>query len=498
MTYLAVDLGADSGRVMAGRLTDRGLQLSEVHRFPNVPVSVHGTLHWNILGIWHEIQEGLRKAAGLGEPVQGLGLDTWGCDFGLLDAQDRLLGNPVHYRDARTNGILEEAFRIRARDEIFACTGIQFIPLNTLYQLLALKRLSPQDLQMAASLLMIPDLLNFWLTGVKAAEFSIATTTQCFDPSTMDWSGELLAAFELPESLFQPIVHPGYTLGPLLPDLAAAVGLPAVPVTVPACHDTGSAVAAVPSSDPNAVWISSGTWSIMGVTVPDAVLHAKALAGNFTNEGGVERTFRFCKNIMGLWLIQECRRTWMRAGETYSYAELGAMVQANTRSPSIVDPDHEVFLAPGDMPLRLQTYCRASGQPVPETKQAILSCIVDSLALKYRWVLTRLEDALDRQLGTIHVVGGGSQHSALNQATADATGRPVVAGPAEATATGNILIQAVANGAMDSFGQMGTVSAESVSLEGFEPATASGQRAEWDASYQKLEQLVAHPVSIGA
>ena len=496
MTYLAVDLGADSGRVMAGRLTDGGLQLSEVHRFPNVPVSVHGTLHWNILGIWHEIKEGLRKAADLGEPVQGLGLDTWGCDFGLLDAQDRLLGNPVHYRDARTNGILEEAFRIQTRDEIFARTGIQFIPLNTLYQLLALKRRSPQDLRMAASLLMMPDLLNFWLTGVKAAEFSVATTTQCLDPSTMDWSGDLLEAFDLPERLFRPIVHPGHALGSLLPDLAEDLGLPDVPVTVPACHDTGSAVAAVPAADPDAVWISSGTWSIMGVTVPDAVLHAKALAGNFTNEGGVDRTFRFCKNIMGLWLIQECRRTWMRAGETHSYAELGAMVQADTRSPSIVDPDHEVFLAPGDMPLRIQSYCRASSQPVPETKPEILSCIIDSLALKYRWVLTRLEDSLDRRLGNIHVVGGGSRHTALNQATADATGRLVVAGPSEATATGNILIQAVANGEVASFGEMGAVSAESASLERFEPAGKTGQRAEWDASYRRLEHLVANPVSI--
>ena len=498
MTYLAIDLGADSGRIMAGRLTDGGLQLSEVHRFPNGPVGVHGTLHWNILGIWHEIQEGLRKAAGLGEPVLGLGLDTWGCDFGLLDVQDRLLGNPVHYRDARTNGMLEEAFHIQARDAIFARTGIQFIPLNTLYQLLALSRRSPQDLQAAASLLMIPDLLNFWLTGVKAAEFSVATTTQCFDPSTMAWSGELLAAFDLPERLFQPIVHPGHTLGPLLPDLADEVGLPAVPVTVPACHDTGSAVAAVPTSDPDAVWISSGTWSIMGVTVPDAVLHAKALTGNFTNEGGVDRTFRFCKNIMGLWLIQECRRTWMRAGETYSYAELGAMVRDGARSPSIVDPDHETFLAPGDMPLRIQTYCRASGQPVPETKQEILACIIDSLALKYRWVLTRLEDALDRRLGNIHVVGGGSRHSALNQATADATGRLVIAGPSEATATGNILIQAVANGELGSFGDMGAVSAASASLERFEPATTTGQSAAWDESYRKLEHLVANPAPLGA
>ena len=498
MNYLAFDLGADSGRAIVGSLTDRGLDLTEVHRFPNVPVRARDTLHWDVLRLWHEIKAGLRAAHVQSPDLTSIGLDTWGCDFALLDATDRLLGNPVHYRDARTTGLLEPVLDIMSAEDIFAQTGIQFLPLNSLIQLIALQRSYPEDLERAAALLTIPDLFNFWLTGRKVNEFSNATTTQCLNPRTLDWADGLLAAFAIPRAIFQEIVHPGTQLDTLHESVIRELDVAPLPVIAPACHDTGSAVAAIPASNPDCIWISSGTWSIMGVVVPEAILGTEALTHNFTNEGGVGRTFRFCKNIMGLWLLQECRRTWERQGTTYTYPELSALSQQVTRTASVIDPDHELFLAPGDMPARIQAFCTQTGQPVPDTVPSILRCITDSLALKYRWVLERMEETLHRELHPIHVVGGGSRNDVLNQATADATGRAVIAGPAEATATGNIMVQAVASGQIDSFREIGDVVRQSSRLKTFEPSLQASDRAYWDDRYAALQALVAQPPALSA
>lgn len=488
MNYLAFDLGADSGRAMLGRLTGDGLRLEEVHRFPNIPVRVRGTLHWDVLRLWHEVQEGLNRATQLEPGLASVGLDTWGCDFALLDESDRMIHTPVHYRDDRTAGVMDRALSEVPRARVFELSGAQFLPVNTLYQLLAVKEGAAEDISRARTFLTIPDLLNFWLTGRKVNEFTNATTTQCLDPRTMDWSADLLGDFGLPAEIFQEVVHPGAEVGRI--DLPQG---PDLRVIAPACHDTGSAVAAVPSERDGTVWISSGTWSIMGVVVQEAILSEAALRFSFANEGGVDRTYRFCKNIMGLWLIQECRRTWAAAGESLSYADLSALSQNEERAQAVLDPDHESFMAPGDMPGRIRAYCRATGQAVPETKGQILRCINDGLALKYRWVLQRLEETLDRTLSPIHIVGGGSQNEGLNQATADATDRTVVAGPVEATATGNIMVQAVASGEVSSFGEMGAVVRRTASTREFFPSTDGASRAYWNESYSKLLHLIDNP-----
>lgn len=493
MKYLAFDLGADSGRAMVGILTDQGLRLEEIHRFPNIPVMVRGTLHWDVLRLWGEIRTGLRMALQAHSDLSSLGLDTWGCDFALLDADGRMISNPVHYRDSRTRGLLEQTSGILSRRDMFAQTGIQFLPLNSLYQLYALQRAYPGDLIRAATFLTMPDLFNFWLTGHKVNEFSNATTTQCLNPHTMDWAHEVLAAFGLPTGIFGPIVHPGTDIGPVEGGLARELDIAAIPVIAPACHDTGSAVAAIPAGNSDYIWLSSGTWSIMGVVVPEAIVNDDALRHNFTNEGGIGRTFRFCKNIMGLWLLQECRRTWERQGSRFSYADLSALSAQADRAVAVVDPDHPDFLAPGDMPSRIRDYCRRTEQAVPQSRPELLRCITDSLALKYRWVLQRMEATLGRHLSPVHVVGGGSRNAVLNQAMADAMQRPVMAGPAEATATGNIMVQAVAQGAIPSFQAIGDVVRQSVAVRTFEPAATPGMQAYWDEHYTRMEALVEHP-----
>ena len=491
MKYLAFDLGADSGRAMLGTLSSSGLELEEIHRFPNIPVTVRGTLHWDVLRLWHEIQQGLQKAVQIGGVIQSLGLDTWGCDFALLDVYDRMMNIPVHYRDDRTIGVMQEAFEKVSPEHIFAQTGTQFIQVNTLFQLLAIQKQTPADLEQAKTFLTIPDLFNFWLTGQRVNEFSNATTTQCLNPRTMNWSLDLLNSVGLPSTMFQEIVHPGTEIGE-----TQVLNSPLMKVVAPACHDTGSAVAAVPAANADYIWISSGTWSIMGVVEPEAILGAKAFQHNFTNEGGIGRTYRFCKNIMGLWLLQECRRTWSGEGTEYSYAQLSEMSQQENRALAVVDPDHGCFLAPGDMPQRIQKYCMATGQSIPESRSEILRCITDSLALKYRWVLDRMEETLGRNLDPIHIVGGGSQNAGLNQATADATNRLVVAGPAEATATGNVMVQAVASGEIGSFQDIGNFVRESVSTRAFEPAQEQAVREYWEEKSQLLERLVANPPSL--
>ena len=491
-SFLAFDLGAESGRAVVGHLDGDGLRLEEVHRFPNGPVRVLDSLHWDVLRLWSEIKQGLALAAkAYGEGLASVGLDTWGVDFGLLAADDTLLGNPYHYRDSRTDGMMDEAFRLVPRAEIFERTGIQFMQLNSLYQLLAMAKAGAPALAAAETFLNMPDLFNFWLSGRKANEFTIATTSQCYDPRAGDWARDMLEALGIPSHIFgQPgtdIVPPGTVLGRLRPSVAEETGCRPMPVVAPATHDTGSAVAAVPAAGDDYIYLSSGTWSLMGVEVTEPVITEKSLAYNFTNEGGVAGTFRLLKNIMGLWLVQECRREWTRDGQRYSYDDLTRMAAEapafGPRQPGAVgllDPGDGRFLPPGDMPGRIQAFCRETGQTVPETKGAIVRCALESLALEYRWVAERLEELVGRPLPTVHVIGGGSQNRLLNQFTADATGRTVVAGPVEATAIGNVLVQALALGQVASLAEGRDLVRRSFEVTFFEPQETAG----WDEAYQ--------------
>ena len=485
--FLAIDLGAESGRAILAALDDKHLSLTEIHRFPNNPVRLPDGLHWDILRLWSEIKTALHIATHKhNAQLAGIGIDTWGVDYGLLDRAGALIGNPYHYRDQRTDGMMEEAFRRLPRERIFDLTGIQFMQLNTLYQLFAQAVQQAPALQIAETFLTTPDLLNYWLSGRKACEFTMATTTQCYNPREHAWSKPLLAALGIPSHIFPEVVQPGTVLGEVLPEIAEEIGCGRVPVIAPACHDTGSAVAAVPAEAQHFAWISSGTWSIMGAEAGDPIVNAQSLKYNFTNEGGVNGTWRFSKNIMGLWLVQECRRTWGRAGEELSYTEITRLAAEAQPFRSIIDVDAADFFQPGDMPARIQNYCERTQQPMPETKGAIVRCALESLALKYRWVLDRLEETLDYQLHPIHIIGGGTQNRLLNQLTADATNRSVIAGPIEATAIGNVLMQTVALGYLKSLDEARAVVRHSFKPETYEPHTSSA----WDAAYQKLRTLM--------
>lgn len=487
--FAAVDLGAESGRVMLARLAGEALTLTEVHRFPNQPVLVPAaaeapaTLHWDLLRLWAEVQQGLAEAVRQAEtPLAGLGVDAWGVDFALLDRHGHLLGNPVHYRDARTTGMLEAAFQRVPRAEIFERTGIQFMPINSLYQLLALVVGQAPALDQAAHFLTIPDVLNFWLSGRLVNEFSNATTTQCYDPRTGDWARPMLAQLGIPTAMFGPVVAPGTVLGPARP----ALGLGAVPVIAPACHDTGSAVAAVPMGAAPAIYLSSGTWSLMGVETPAPVITPQSLAYNFTNEGGVGGTFRLLKNIMGLWLVQECRRAWQAQGQAYSYAELAQLAEAAPAFGACVVPSDDGFLAPGDMPARLRAYCRETGQPEPEGPGAVIRCALESLALEYRWVAERLDELTGQPHPVIHIIGGGAQNALLNQFTADATGRTVIAGPVEATILGNVLVQALALGRLESLAAGRALVRAAFPTRTFTPGPGGDA---WEVAYQRYLRL---------
>jgi len=486
LNFAAIDLGAESGRVMLGRLDGASLRLEEAHRFANVPVRAAGTLYWDVLRLWGGIQHGLAACARLaGGPLDSLGVDAWGVDFGLLDRGGRLLGDPVHYRDERTQGMQAEAFRRVPRAEIFERTGIQFMPINTLYQLLSLVVGESPALGAAARLLTIPDLFNYWLCGEQANELTNATTTQCLDARSGDWAWPLFDRLSIPARLFGPIVPPGTTLGALRPTLAAELGLGQARVIAPATHDTGSAVAAVPFERPEAIYLSSGTWSLMGVELSAPIINAHSLADNFTNEGGVGGTFRLLKNIMGLWLVQECRRAWASAGQDYSYAELTQLAEQAAPFSAYVVASDERWLPLGDMPARIQAYCRETGQTVPESVGAIVRCALESLALEYRWVAERLDELTGCPHPTIHIIGGGAQNTLLNQLTADATGRLVQAGPVEATAIGNVVVQALAGGHVASLAEGRALVRASFPVRTSEPRPG----ADWLAAYQRYLRL---------
>jgi len=490
--YLAIDIGASSGRHMAGSFDGQALRLTEAYRFENGPTQLAGRLYWDLPCQWNHVRQGLRaaSAAGLGQ-IASVGVDTWGVDFGLLGRSDELLGNPVHYRDRRTDGLLERAFTIVPRERIFARTGLQFMQFNTLYQLWAMRLGESSLLDSARSLLMMGDLFHWLLTGEKANELTNATTTQFFDPQKNDWARELLTDFDIPEAILGRIAAPGTTLGPLRTEVAADSGLAGVNVVLPGTHDTASAVMAVPaigptSERPNWCYISSGTWSLMGAEVPRPIINDKCLALNFTNEGGVGGTTRLLKNIAGLWLVQECRRVWNQQGGNHGWEDLNRLTAAAKPLVSLIDPDDPSFLVPADMPAAIRDYCARTGQTVPADQGAVLRCALESLALRYRMVLGWLEELIGGRIDTIHVVGGGSQNRQLCQATADACQRVVLSGPVEATAIGNVLVQAIAAGDLSSISDARRLIAASFELERYEPRDAP----QWGEAYSRFVALV--------
>lgn len=486
--FLAVDIGAASGRVMLGRWDGVRFMLEELHRFPNVPVRVVGGLHWDVLHLWQEIKGGLaRYRARDGATLAGIGIDTWAVDFGLLDRVGRLLGNPYHYRDGRTVGVAERVDAQIAPDILFAQTGIQRLPFNTLYQLASMGTDDPQ-LTAAETLLLIPDLFGYWLTGRRVAEYTNATTTQFLDARTGDWATDLLTALGLPTAPLPPIVAPGTVLGALLPEVRAELGLSdGVPLIATATHDTASAVAAIPDLDEGGAYISSGTWSLVGVELSAPILTEAARARNFTNEGGVAGTIRFLKNVGGLWLLQECQRAWERDGEALTWSEIIARAEAAPPLRSVVDPDAPEFLNPDDMPTAIREHCRRSGQAVPEDVGALARCCLESLALKYRWAIAAIEELTGRSIETIRVVGGGSQNALLCQLTADACGRRVVAGPTEATALGNCLVQAIARGVLPDLAVGRRAIAASTEQQRYLPR----ESVSWDTAYRAFAGRIA-------
>jgi len=477
---LAFDLGAESGRGVLGLFDGSRLRLEVVHRFANGPVRTIDSLHWDVLRLYSEMLTTMRRCGADHGGIDCLGVDTWGVDFALLGRGDTLLGNPRHYRDPHTEGVMERAFATVPRQEVFRQTGIQFMRFNTLFQLLALQRDRSPLLDAAATLLFMPDLFHFFFTGVKANELSDASTSQMYDPVARGWAYGLVQAFGLPTQMLGSVIPPGTVLGPLRPALATDTGLNPVPVIAPASHDTASAVAAVPADAASWAYLSSGTWSLMGVELPAPLINEAALAYNFTNEAGVGGSTRFLKNIMGLWLVQECRRAWQREGGDYSYDELTQLAAAAPAFVSLVNPDDASFILPPNMPAALADFCLLTAQPVPTEPGAVIRCALESLALRYRWVLERLEELTGRKLEVIHVVGGGCQNSLLCQFTADACNRPVQAGPVEATAIGNVLVQALGLGLLGSLADARQVVRTSFDVTAYAPHDAGAWQGPYD------------------
>jgi rhamnulokinase len=493
-TMVSIDLGAQSGRVALGRFDGAALSVDELHRFPNVPVRVSGTLHWDVLRLHDGILEGLRAAGrAAGGHVDSVGVDTWGLDFGLLDRAGRLVQNPVHHRDRRLDGSMESAFAQVPARELYERTGIQLMQINSVYQLRAMVDAGDPALEAAETLLMMPDLFHYWLSGVRASEWTEATTSQCFDPRAGGWALDLVERLGIPPRLFAEVVPPGTVLGELQDDVAEETRLHGALVVAPASHDTASAVAAVPFRQAGSAYVSSGTWSLVGVEVVAPVIDERTFDANLTNEGGAGGTFRLLKNVIGLWLLHECRRTWAHDSQAFEYAELVALAEAAPARRAFVDPNDPVFLPPGDMPRRIREACARSGQEPPQEPGEVVRCVLESLALKYRQTIELLGAATGEAPPEIHIVGGGALNRPLCQWTADATGLPVLAGPAEATQIGNLALQAMALGELGSLAEAREVVCRSFAPEVYEP----GERAAWDEAYGRFTEVVAGAAPAG-
>ncbi len=485
-TMVAVDLGAQSGRVALGRFDGERLSVSDVHRFANVPVRTRGTLQWDVLRLYDGVLEGLRAVAREGVRVDSIGVDSWAVDFGLLDRKGRLVQNPVHYRDARRASSVDRVLALVPARELYERTGIQQIPINTIFELAAMAAERDPALEIAHDLLLIPDLLHYWLAGSRVTEFTNATTTQCFDPRENGWAVDLLERLEIPTRMLPEVVSAGTVLGPLSADIAEETGLDGARLVATATHDTAAAVAAIPFQEPGAAYISAGTWSLVGIEIPQPIIDDRTFAANLTNEGGVAGRVRLLRNVTGLWLLHECRRVWALSG-TGSFDELVELARDAAPLRSLIDVDHPLFSVPGDMARRVREFCVSTGQPQPEEPGAVVRCILESLALKHQQAIELLRNATEAAPGAVHIVGGGSRNELLCQMTADATELRVLAGPAEAAEIGNLLVQAIALGELASLEEARDVVRASFQSVVYEPRDP----AAWREARQRFEQVAA-------
>ena len=496
-SYLAIDMGASSGRHVVGHFDGAKLELEELYRFENGPTEMLDSYYWNLAGLWNDVQKGLVVAGSkYGDSISSVGVDTWGVDFLLIGPRGEFLGMPYCYRDPRTDGMMEKAFATVSRDDIFAQTGLQFMQFNSLYQLLAMKERQSPFFDHAARFLMMPDLFHWLLSGEMSNEFTDSTTTQCFDPQTNDWAWDLLKRFNIPASLFHKVSPPGTILGTLRGPVAKRSGLTGTKVVLPGSHDTASAVMAVPTSaktgETNWAYISLGTWALMGLESPRPIVNTTVSGFNFTNEGGVGGTTRVLKNICGLWLLQECRRVWNEqgkrnsSGESLSWNDITRMTSAAPSLTSFIDPDARDFLSPTDMPEAIRSFTKRTGQVVPENDGTIARVALESIAMKFRQVLGQCQEISGQKVETLHIVGGGIQNTLLCQAAADATGCRVVTGPIEATAIGNIMMQAVASGDVADIQQARAVIRNSFDVVEYEPRNT----AQWNDAFERFMKLM--------
>ncbi len=483
----AIDLGAESGRVILARYDGQRLSLEEIHRFPNRPVTMHGHRFWNVLSLWDEVLTGLRKARRAAGTLDSIGVDAWGVDYGLVDASGFLLGQPFQYRDHRTDGVMDQVFASISRQDLYRRTGIQFLPFNTIFQLYAHERLQPGELAHAYRLLLIPDLFHNWLCGSQTIERTNATTTQCWDPVAEAWITDLLDQLAISTAMLPPVVEAGTRLGGVLAEWRNDLG--AAQVVAPATHDTGSAIVAIPALHPDGWgYISSGTWSLVGVELPRPLLTRESLAANFTNEGGVFGTTRYLKNVMGLWLIQECQRRWNRDSRAADYDTLLADVDIVPAFTALLDPDDPRFLAPRDMPEAINAYLLAHGQSPLVAPAAFARCIMESLVLRYRQVFQQIGHLTGTGVKQVHIVGGGARNARLNQWLADALDAPVIAGPFEATAQGNALMQLVGLGELHTLGEVRAI-AQNTPTQVYTPR--NGERAAWNEAAQRFSAMAS-------
>lgn len=481
---LAFDFGASSGRAIIGSFDGEKITLKEVHRFTNDPVDLGGTLYWDVLRLFYEIKQGIVKAKIAGG-FDSIGIDTWGVDFGLIDKNGRLLENPVHYRDKRTSGLVEESFKSVPRQKMYDITGIQFMELNTLFQLISLKKQRPEMLERADKMLFMPDLFAYFLTGKMCSEYSIASTSQLIDINTRSWSKELLDAFGIKESLFAPLTEPGTQLGNLSKEICEECGVESVPVISVCGHDTQSAITAVPCESGDFAFLSSGTWSLFGTELQKPIVNETSLKINITNEGGFGGTTGFLKNIIGLWLIQESRRQWQREGKDYSYADLEKLALSEEPFKCFIDPDAPEFVPQGNIPERVREFCRKTGQYVPESVGEIMRCIYESLAMKYRMTFEKLCECTGKDYPVIHVIGGGTKDGLLCRMTASSCGKTVKAGPIEATVMGNVAVQLMSDGTIGSISEARKAVAASESLKTYEPENTD----EWIKAYKSFVKI---------
>lgn len=481
---LAFDFGASSGRAIIGSFDGEKIILKEVHRFTNDPVDLGGTLYWDVLRLFYEIKQGIVKAKIAGG-FDSIGIDTWGVDFGLIDKNGRLLENPVHYRDKRTSGLVEESFKSVPRQKMYDITGIQFMELNTLFQLISLKKQRPEMLERADKMLFMPDLFAYFLTGKMCSEYSIASTSQLIDINTRSWSKELLDAFGIKESLFAPLTEPGTQLGNLSKEICEECGVESVPVISVCGHDTQSAITAVPCESGDFAFLSSGTWSLFGTELQKPIVNETSLKINITNEGGFGGTTGFLKNIIGLWLIQESRRQWQREGKDYSYADLEKLALSEEPFKCFIDPDAPEFVPQGNIPERVREFCRKTGQYVPESVGEIMRCIYESLAMKYRMTFEKLCECTGKDYPVIHVIGGGTKDGLLCRMTASSCGKTVKAGPIEATVMGNVAVQLMSDDTIGSISEARKAVAASESLKTYEPENTD----EWIKAYKSFVKI---------